>query len=247
MESKRRTAPTKLAVKGHYNYKAPLDGAEMMAANPYRPWSARITSMTPLTEKETLFELRLIDDRIRDAFHHKPGQFVCVSVFGVGEVPISISSSPSKSGFIEICVRRAGDVTSALHNMQCGDIVGLRGPYGHPFPFEDMKGHDILLVAGGLGIAPLRSLINNIHDERSEFGNVTIIYGSRSPEEIMFRCHRADEIIPPRHLLDLPGALVLDEEDLGVSGERGGLWRACVRAGQAPARCGQRRGGRDFR
>ena len=66
MESKRRTAPTKLAVKGHYNYKAPLDGAEMMAANPYRPWSARITSMTPLTEKETLFELRLIDDRIRD-------------------------------------------------------------------------------------------------------------------------------------------------------------------------------------
>ena len=150
MESKRRTAPTKLAVKGHYNYKAPLDGAEMMAANPYRPWSARITSMTPLTEKETLVELRLIDDRTRDAFHHKPGQFVCVSVFGVGEVPISISSSPSKSGFIEICVRRAGDVTSALHNMQCGDIVGLRGPYGHPFPFEDMKGHDILLVAGGL-------------------------------------------------------------------------------------------------
>ena len=59
--------------------------------------------------------------------------------------------------------------------------------------------------------------------------------------------YRADEIIPPRHLLDLPGALVLDEEDLGVSGERGGLWRACVRAGQAPARCGQRRGGRDFR
>ena len=90
MESKRRTAPTKLAVKGHYNYKAPLDGAEMMAANPYRPWSARITSMTPLTEKETLFELRLIDDRIRDAFHHKPGQFVCVSVFGVGEGPIHL-------------------------------------------------------------------------------------------------------------------------------------------------------------
>ena len=180
-------AVSTVQVKPFFDEAAPLSGEQMMAANPYRPWSARITSMTPLTEKETLFELRLIDDRIRDAFHHKPGQFVCVSVFGVGEVPISISSSPSKSGFIEICVRRAGDVTSALHNMQCGDIVGLRGPYGHPFPFEDMKGHDILLVAGGLGIAPLRSLINNIHDERSEFGNVTIIYGSRSPEEIMFR------------------------------------------------------------
>ena len=71
--------------------------------------------------------------------------------------------------------------------MQCGDIVGLRGPFGRGFPFEEMKGHDILLVAGGLGIAPLRGLINNIHDERSEFGKVTIIYGAKRPAEIMFR------------------------------------------------------------
>ncbi|MCG5015117.1 hypothetical protein L0P09_10905, partial [Collinsella aerofaciens] len=69
--------------------------------------------------------------------------------------------------------RRTGHFTEVLHKMQCGDIVGLRGPFGRGFPFEDMKGHDILLVAGGLGIAPLRSLINNIHDERSEFGKVT--------------------------------------------------------------------------
>ena len=77
--------------------------------------------------------------------------------------------------------------TEALHQMQCGDIVGMRGPFGRGFPFEEMKGHDILLVAGGLGIAPLRSLINNIHDERSEFGKVTIIYGSKNPSEVMFR------------------------------------------------------------
>ena len=102
-----------------------------------------------------------------------------MSIFGVGEAPISISSSPSKRGFIELCVRRTGHFTEVLHKMQCGDIVGLRGPFGRGFPFEDMKGHDILLVAGGLGIAPLRSLINNIHDERSEFGKVTIIYGSK--------------------------------------------------------------------
>ena len=156
-----------------------MTGAEMMAANPYRPWPARITSITELTATEKLFEFRLIDERIREAFRHEPGQFVELSIFGVGEAPISISSSPSKRGFIELCVRRAGRFTEVLHQMQCGDIVGIRGPFGRGFPFEDMKGHDILLVAGGLGIAPLRSLINNIHDERSDFGKVTIIYGSK--------------------------------------------------------------------
>ena len=83
-------------------------------------------------------------------------------------------------------MRRTGHFTEVLHKMQCGDIVGLRGPFGRGFPFEDMKGHDILLVAGAR-IAPLRSLINNIHDERSEFGKVTIIYGSKNPSEVMFR------------------------------------------------------------
>ena len=135
----------------------PLSGAELMAANPYRPWPARITSITDLTATEKLFEFRLIDEAIREAFRHEPGQFVELSIFGVGEAPISISSSPSKHGFIELCVRRTGRFTEVLHTMQCGDIVGIRGPFGRGFPFEQMKGHDILLVAGGLGIAPLRS------------------------------------------------------------------------------------------
>ena len=177
-------AVSTVQVKPFFDEAAPLSGEQMMAANPYRPWPARITSIIDLTETEKLFEFRLIDERIRDAFSHEPGQFVEVSIFGVGEAPISISSSPSKRGFIELCVRRTGHFTEVLHKMQCGDIVGLRGPFGRGFPFEDMKGHDILLVAGGLGIAPLRSLINNIHDERSEFGKVTIIYGSKNPSEV---------------------------------------------------------------
>ena len=192
-------------------------GNQLMMANPYRPWPARITSITPLTETEKLFEFRLIDERIRSAFHHEPGQFVEVSIFGVGEAPISISSSPSKSGFIELCVRRAGEFTQRLHQMQCGDIVGIRGPYGRPFPYEDMKGHDILLVAGGLGIAPLRSLINNIHDERSEFGNVTIIYGSRNPSEVMFR----DQFEMWRHRKDFNLILTVDVPDDTWDGEVG--------------------------
>ncbi|MBQ1449034.1 MAG: FAD/NAD(P)-binding protein [Coriobacteriales bacterium] len=163
------------------------DGRELMAANLYRPWPARITSIDELTAHEKLFEFRLIDPHIREAFTFECGQFVELSIFGVGEAPISISSAPSKQGFIQLCVRRAGTVTTALHDKQCGDIVGIRGPFGRGFPFEEMKGHDLLLVAGGLGIAPLKSLINHVHDERSEFGKVTILYGSRSPADVMFR------------------------------------------------------------
>lgn len=157
------------------------------AINPYRPWPARITSITQLTEKEKLFEIRLIDEEIRHAFKFESGQFVELSIFGVGEAPISISSAPSKQGFIELCIRNTGTVTGAMHEKQCGDVVGLRGPFGRGFPFEEMKGHDILLVAGGLGIAPLKSLINHIHDERHEFGKVTILLGARTPSEILFR------------------------------------------------------------
>ncbi len=194
-----------------------LTGAEMMHANPYRPWPARITSITELTATETLFEFRFIDDCIREAFHHEPGQFVELSLFGVGEAPISISSSPTKEGFIELCVRRAGRFTERLHQMQCGEIVGIRGPFGRGFPLEAMRGHDVLLVAGGLGIAPLRSLINNIHDERSDFGKVTIIYGSRNPSEVMFR-HQFEMW---RHRKDFDLYLTVDHADDSWDGEVG--------------------------
>ena len=187
----------------------PATGAELMAQNAYRPWPARITSIKELTAHEKLFEFRLIDDRLRDAFHHEPGQFVEVSVFGVGEVPISITSSPTKQCFIELCIRRTGAVTEVLHEMQCGDIVGLRGPFGRGFPVDKMRGNDILVVAGGLGIAPVRSLINYIHDERADFGKVTIVYGSRTPSDIMFR----DQFEMWRHRRDFDLHLTVDHPD----------------------------------
>ena len=190
---------------------------KQLQANPYRPWPARITSIVNLTEKEKLFELRLIDEEVREAFVFDAGQFVEVSIFGVGEAPISISSAPSKQGFIELCVRKAGDVTGALHAKQCGDIVGLRGPFGRGFPFEQMKGHDVLLVAGGLGIAPLKSLINHIHDERHDFGRVTILLGARNPAEILFR----RQFDMWRHRDDFDLIMTVDEPDATWDGEVG--------------------------
>ncbi len=180
-----------------------------LAHNPYRPWPARITSIIDLTEKEKLFEIRLIDDRVREAFDFHSGQFVEVSIFGVGEAPISISSAPSKQGFVELCVRKTGDVTRVLHEKQCGDIIGIRGPFGRGFPFEEMRGHDILLVAGGLGIAPLKSLINHIHDDRHEFGKVTILYGAKNPSEILFR----QQFEMWKHREDFDLVMTVDEPD----------------------------------
>jgi sulfhydrogenase subunit gamma (sulfur reductase) len=186
-------------------------------ANPYRPWPARITSIMDLTPQEKLFEMRLIDEEAREAFAFSSGQFVELSIFGVGEAPISISSAPSKQGFIELCVRNAGDVTGALHTKQCGDIVGLRGPFGRGFPFQEMKGHDVLLVAGGLGIAPLKSLINHIHDDRHEFGKVTILYGARTPSEVLFR-YQFDMW---QHRDDFDLMLTVDQPDDTWEGEVG--------------------------
>jgi NAD(P)H-flavin reductase len=156
----------------------------------YMPVMARILQVEQMTELEKLFTLQLPEGL---SLGHRPGQFVEVSVFGVGEAPISISSSPSRSnGAFELCVRRAGDVTNALHRLEAGAMVGIRGPFGRGFPYEKFRGKDLLFAPGGLGLAPLRSLINQVLDERATFGRVVILYGARSPSEMLFKAELAE-------------------------------------------------------
>ncbi|MCL4458406.1 MAG: FAD/NAD(P)-binding protein [Chloroflexi bacterium] len=150
----------------------------------FTPRLAEIVRKEPMTAKETFYDLRLREGR---ELGHDPGQFVTVSVFGVGEASLSISSSPTKTGSFELCVRAVGDVTNALQRLPVGSVVGIRGPFGRGFPLEVMRGHDIIFVAGGLGLVPLRSLINNVLDERASFGEVMILYGSRTPADILFK------------------------------------------------------------
>jgi sulfite reductase subunit B len=151
----------------------------------YLPTMARITRVQPMTHLEKLFNLELPDGL---SLGHRPGQFVEVSILGVGEAPISISSSPSRSnGSFELCVRRVGDVTNALHKLEAGAMVGIRGPFGRGFPYEKFRGKDVLFAPGGLGLAPLRSLINQVLDERATFGRVMILYGARNPAELLFK------------------------------------------------------------
>jgi NAD(P)H-flavin reductase len=142
-----------------------------------------ILGIKQLTESEKLFEITLEGGQRLD---HEPGQFVMVSVFGVGEIPISISSSPTNNISFDICVRAAGKVTNTLHKLEAGDVIGIRGPFGKGFPVRIIKGNDLLIIACGLGLAPLRSLIRYVFDNRKDFGKIHILFGCKSPRNILF-------------------------------------------------------------
>jgi sulfhydrogenase subunit gamma (sulfur reductase) len=150
----------------------------------YAPTPARIVEIDELTAHEKLFKIELPDGLSLD---NKPGQFVEVSLLGIGEAPISITSSPSRSnGTFELCVRRVGDLTNAMHNLNIGDHIGVRGPFGRGFPIDSFRGKDLLFLAGGLGLAPMRSLINEVMDDRGKYGRLTTLYGARTPADLLF-------------------------------------------------------------
>ncbi len=151
-----------------------------------RVFKAEILNIIRLTEMEKLYQIRILDPGERARFSFLPGQFVMVEVPGYGEIPISISSSPAKKGYLELCIRRAGVVTGALHRAQRGAKVGIRGPFGSHFPMAAMKGHNLLLVAGGLGLAPLRAPIFEVIDNRPDYKGVSILYGTREPSQLLF-------------------------------------------------------------
>jgi len=144
--------------------------------NEFLPRKVQIEETKMMTELEKWFKLSV-------EMNFKPGQFLEVSVSGAGEAPISICSWDG----VEICVRRVGRVSSALHQKERGDFIGVRGPYGNGFPMEEMEGEDLLLVAGGLGMAPLRSVLQYVLKKRNRYGDVTLFYGIRSYDLMLFR------------------------------------------------------------
>ncbi|MEL7561599.1 4Fe-4S dicluster domain-containing protein [Dehalogenimonas sp. 4OHTPN] len=155
----------------------------------YLPHLASIVKTTPLSSRESLFEFRLKDGH---KLGHRPGQFVEVYVFGIGESPISLTSSPTRDHTFEVAVRNVGNVTGALHRMEAGAPVGIRGPFGNGFPLEQMEGKDLLFIAGGIGIFPLRSLIQYVLDKRENYGKINLLFGARSPAERVFAGEMAE-------------------------------------------------------
>jgi len=182
-----------------------------MKENAYEPHLARIVRILPQIAGHRLFQLRFEDEEVKKKFTHKPGQFVEMSVIGTGEAPISISSSPTRSGDIELCVRNVGRVTNALFNLPVDALIGLRGPYGNGYPIEGMAGNNLLMIAGGLGMAPLRSLLWYAMDNRSQFKEIILVYGAKVPGEMLFKYELLGLLDQP----DITCLLTVDNDDTG--------------------------------
>jgi sulfite reductase subunit B len=150
----------------------------------YNPIMSEILKVEDLTETEKRFEIQLPENQ---PLGHKPGQFVEVSIFGFGEAPISICSSPTKSPSFELTVRKTGRLTDKMHLLNEGSLLGIRGPFGNGFDVEKFYKKDILFVCGGIGLAPLKSLIDYTIVRRENFGRIIILYGTKNPSEILFK------------------------------------------------------------
>ena len=163
---------------------------EGVIANQYVPKIAVITDITQETAGERAiktFRTVFADKRVQEGFAYRPGQLCMLSVFGKGESMISITSSPTRSGFLEFSVMRLGKVTEAMHQLDVGDEIGIRGPYGNGFPVDKWRGKSIYFIGGGIGMAPVRSVMSYILDNRKDYGALHLVYGARTSKDIAYR------------------------------------------------------------
>jgi sulfhydrogenase subunit gamma (sulfur reductase) len=182
-----------------------------------RPHKARIIAAIPLTPEEKLFQIQIIDPKDRERFNFLPGQFVMLELPGCGEVAIGIASSSTNHEFVELCIRKVGKVTGMIHRLQAGAMVGIRGPFGTHFPMREMYGSNVLLIAGGLGFTTLRSSIYWVNEHRPEYGDVTVLYGAREPDQLLFN-YQFEEW---RMIYNLDIRTIVEQQTAGWSGPVG--------------------------
>jgi sulfhydrogenase subunit gamma (sulfur reductase) len=150
--------------------------------NPMRPLLGNLVAAKDLADEIKLFQIELNGQR----FDYQPGQFAFLSAFGVGEAPFGLASTATRTSALEFAVNRVGTVTAALHRLEPGAVVGVRGPLGNSFPLDEMRGKNVVVLGGGIGGAPLRPLIHTILDNRDEYGQLTILWAARSPSLLVF-------------------------------------------------------------
>jgi sulfhydrogenase subunit gamma (sulfur reductase) len=192
---------------------------QLTDVNPFVPQPARIVRTYYLTEDVKFFQVRIVDMEKALSFEYLPGQFAMISVLGAGEAPFCLSSTPSRPGLLEFCIRKAGAVTDALFRMKENDLIGLRGPYGNGFPIERMYNKDIIIIVGGLGVAPLRSVLLYCLDNRDQFRRVFLLHGAKRPAEMIFR----EEFLALKEREDLECHLAVDDDDTGTWTEKIGV------------------------
>jgi NAD(P)H-flavin reductase len=180
----------------------------------FLPRVARILEVRDETPDTRTFKVKPRDG---NGLAFKPGQFLELSVFGHGEAPFCFASSPTRPEWIDVTVRRTGRLTDALHRLGPGDEVGVRGPCGNGFDVDAAAGRDLLFIGGGIGLPPLRGLIWNVLDERERFGRVTILYGARTPTDLVYK----DELKLWAERSDLEFLVTVDRAEPGWDGTVG--------------------------
>jgi len=195
--------------------------------NLYLPDCMTIEDIIPETSDIKTFKLSFQDSTKQGEFDFRPGQFGIYSVFGEGESPFCIASSPTRKGYIECSIKRVGKVTNAFHELSVGAVVGFRGPYGNGFPLEELRGKNLIFVGGGIGLAPLRSLIWDCIDTRDQFRDITILYGARSVGDLVYK----RELKQWQGMKDVNTVLTVDPggEDADWKGEIGFVPAVLVR------------------
>jgi NAD(P)H-flavin reductase len=158
-----------------------------MSSNIYMPYMMEIANIIEETPDVRTFRLKFKNEEDEKNFSFKAGQFGEYSVFGEGESTFCVASSPTRKGYIECTFRKAGRVTGALANLEIGDTVGFRGPYGNTFPIEEWEGKNLLYIAGGIALPPMRCVIWNTLDLRDKYKDITIIYGARSVNDLVYK------------------------------------------------------------
>ncbi|MEO0083329.1 MAG: FAD/NAD(P)-binding protein [candidate division WOR-3 bacterium] len=181
------------------------------APNIFLPEPMRIVRRYNLIEDVRFFQVRPLETERALQFNYLPGQFVMISLAGVGEAPFSISSTPSRPGLLEFGIRKVGIVTEELFKLKENEIIGVRGPYGNGFPIDKFENKDLIIVVGGLGAVPLRSLLLYTLDNRDRFGKIYFLYGARRPQEMLFR----REFMELKQRDDLHCLLTVDKDDTG--------------------------------
>jgi sulfhydrogenase subunit gamma (sulfur reductase) len=195
--------------------------------NPYIPIPVEVIKI--VTEVDTkdikTFRFAFVNKEDEENFVYLPGQFGELSIFGKGESPIGIASSPTQKGYLEFTVQKAGIVTSALHDMEVGTRMGIRGPLGNSWPIEYLEGKNIVVVGGGFAFTTLRSLINYMIDDanRARFGNITVVYGARSPGLLIYK----DELALWQKRSDINLNVTVDKGDETWTGMEGFVPNIC--------------------
>ncbi len=160
--------------------------------NIYLPHLVTVANIIDETPDVRTLRLVFQDEQLREKFTFRAGQFAEYSSFGAGEATFCIASSPTRAGYIECCFRSVGRVTEELRRLEVGDTMGVRGPYGNSFPLEEFYGKNLVFVAGGIALPPLRTLIWNCLDLRERFGDITIVYGARTESDLVYKRELAE-------------------------------------------------------